>query len=70
MSEVKITPLPNGPYLVTGVVKLVDSEGNQIEIEREKMALCRCGASATKPFCDGTYVSIGFKSEAAESEAA
>jgi CDGSH-type Zn-finger protein len=68
MSEVTITPRDNGPYLVTGPATLVDADGTEYDIsERNTIALCRCGGSATKPFCDGTH-KIGF--EAAERAAA
>ncbi len=50
----------NGPYLVEGDdVKLVDAAGN--EVPWTKRALCRCGGSTMKPFCDGTHSKIGFK---------
>ncbi len=61
MSDVTITPLPNGPYLVRGPIRIVDPEGNEVPIERQTVALCRCGASTTKPFCDGTHSKIGFQ---------
>ena len=61
MSEVTIRVLKNGPYLVQGDVELLDSEGNRIEVERDSCALCRCGASTKKPFCDGTHSKIGFQ---------
>lgn len=61
----------NGPYaidLATGDIALVDHEGNPIAYTLKEgkttIALCRCGASSTKPFCDGTHSRIGF--EAAE----
>lgn len=60
--DVKITPSDNGPYLVRGPVKLVDAEGNEFEIKRKTIALCRCGGSSDKPFCDGTHAKIGFSS--------
>ena len=51
----------NGPYRVIGEdVKVVDWEGNEYRFERMPVALCRCGASTTKPFCDGTHSKIGF----------
>lgn len=59
--EVVITPLENGPYLVRGPVKIVDPDGNQFRVTRETVALCRCGGSTTKPFCDGTHSKIGFQ---------
>lgn len=55
----------NGHYRVTGPVKLVDQHGNEISTEgREVVKLCRCGASATKPFCDGEHSKIGFEAAA------
>ena len=56
----------NGPLLIAGddvaQVALVDHEGNPISTEgRKSIALCRCGASATKPFCDGMHTKIGFQ---------
>ena len=56
-----ITPELNGPYLVTNVENLVNSKGERLEA-RPRMALCRCGGSANKPFCDGTHARIGFTS--------
>ena len=49
----------NGPYLIDGDVKLTDMNGNEIPLT--KKALCRCGGSTTKPFCDGTHSKIGFQ---------
>jgi CDGSH-type Zn-finger protein len=62
MSEtpVTITPLENGPYLVKGPVIVRDADGTEYRIERETIALCRCGGSTSKPFCDGTHSKIGF----------
>ncbi len=61
MSDITITPLHNGPYLVKGPIRIIDPEGNEFPIERQTVALCRCGASTTKPFCDGTHSTIGFQ---------
>jgi CDGSH-type Zn-finger protein len=63
MTTVTITVRTNGPYLVDGEISLVDQEGNPIPIPegKKRIALCRCGASATKPFCDATHSKIGFK---------
>jgi CDGSH-type Zn-finger protein len=60
---VKITVRPNGPYLVEGDdIELYDPSGAKIDISgRPRFALCRCGASVTKPFCDGTHSKIGFQ---------
>jgi CDGSH-type Zn-finger protein len=49
----------NGPYLVDGDFTLVDHNGNEVPIV--KRALCRCGGSTIKPFCDGTHSKIGFQ---------
>jgi 3-phenylpropionate/trans-cinnamate dioxygenase ferredoxin subunit len=73
MADVTIEALPDGPYLVKGPVNLVDSEGNPVELKKQLFALCRCGGSTTKPFCDGTHSRIGFQAAeaavAAEDEA-
>lgn len=49
----------NGPYLVEGDFTLVDANGNPVPVQ--KKALCRCGGSTNKPFCDGTHSKIGFQ---------
>ena len=49
----------NGPYIVDGEFRLVDMQGNEVPVK--KAALCRCGGSTTKPFCDGTHSKIGFQ---------
>jgi CDGSH-type Zn-finger protein len=59
---VKVTIRPNGPYLVEGDIELVDVNGNKVETGGQpRIALCRCGASVKKPFCDGTHSKIGFQ---------
>jgi CDGSH-type Zn-finger protein len=62
-ASAKITPYRNGPYLVRGPFTIVDQEGNEIEVNRRVVALCRCGRSRTRPFCDGTHKAIGFRAE-------
>lgn len=70
MTRASVTPYRNGPYLVRGDFDLLDQEGNIISTGRGTIALCRCGKSRTRPFCDGTHKSIGFQAEgAAEGEA-
>lgn len=59
MADVVITVKKNGPYIVSGLVALRDAEGNAYEV-KETIALCRCGASTNKPFCDGTHSKVGF----------
>lgn len=61
MAEVSIRPLKNGPLIVEGLVDLFDTDGNQVTSEKPRLALCRCGASSNKPFCDGTHSAIGFQ---------
>ena len=52
----------NGPYLVEGDdVRLIDWNGHEYAIARRPFALCRCGASTTKPFCDKSHTRIGFQ---------
>lgn len=55
-----ITPYRNGPYLIRGDFQILDQEGREIGRSRETVALCRCGKSLSKPFCDGTHKTIGF----------
>jgi CDGSH-type Zn-finger protein len=59
MADVTITPSTNGPYLVSGTVHLTDPSGREIP-HPDQMALCRCGQSGNKPFCDGTHLTIDF----------
>lgn len=49
----------NGPFVVEGDFTLTDAAGNPIPVV--KKALCRCGGSTIKPFCDGTHSKIGFQ---------
>jgi CDGSH-type Zn-finger protein len=65
MPDVTVKVQESGPYLVRGPVTLLDADGNEFDVsERKTIALCRCGGSTTKPFCDGTHSRKGF--EAAE----
>lgn len=65
MAKVKITVRPNGPYRVEdpeGLVELVDAAGTAYDLTGKPVyALCRCGGSVKKPFCDGTHSKIGFQ---------
>jgi CDGSH-type Zn-finger protein len=57
-----VTILEDGPYEITGPIELADEQGQPVKIDPgETCYLCRCGASETKPFCDGTHSDIGFK---------
>lgn len=60
-SAVTILPRPDGSLLVQGEVRMIDPDGEEME-RREKFALCRCGASKNKPFCDASHREIGFSS--------
>ena len=60
MDEVSIKVRESGPYLVRGKVTLTDADGNLYVVEGENVALCRCGGSQTKPFCDGSHKLNGF----------
>lgn len=52
---------PHGPYVIEADdVRVVDWEGREYPIARRPVALCRCGASAQKPFCDGSHQRIPF----------
>jgi CDGSH-type Zn-finger protein len=61
---VLITPYRDGPLLVRGPIELVDPEGAPINSERSTIALCRCGKSRMRPFCDGTHKLTGFTAPA------
>jgi CDGSH-type Zn-finger protein len=56
-----VTPYENGPLLIRGDFTLRTPDGTVIEPGRGTVALCRCGKSASKPFCDGTHKAIGFR---------
>jgi len=62
MGEVTIQALQNGPLLVKGTVQVVDAQGEIIQTQPgQPVALCRCGHSASKPFCDGSHQKAGFQ---------
>ena len=61
--EVSITAYTDGPLIVRGDVEILDSSGNPVERDRRTVALCRCGVSSIKPFCDGTHKAVGFKTD-------
>ena len=66
MADVKIRMRPNGPFVVEGAFDLVDSEGGEFPLDSNKpaIALCRCGASERRPFCDGSHKNIDFVCDA------
>lgn len=57
-----LNPAPNGPILVKGQFEIVTALGT-VSFRGESAALCRCGGSGNKPFCDGTHTKIGFEAE-------
>lgn len=60
-TQVEVCALPDGPLQVTGEVN-VKNEAGEIVVKTDKTFLCRCGASANKPFCDGSHRKIEFRS--------
>ena len=61
MDDVVIQARANGPYKISGPVTIVDSEGREFMLpEGSAIALCRCGHSANKPFCDASHKRVGF----------
>src|SRR5215211_5147468 len=67
MADVTIRMRPNGPLVIEGPFKLIDSRGAEFEIPANKpaVALCRCGQSSKRPFCDGSHKTCGFVSDEA-----
>ena len=66
--EPTITPYRDGPYILRGDFKLTDQDGNEIDRRRRTVALCRCGKSQIRPFCDGTHKLIGFRAAGGEEQ--
>jgi 3-phenylpropionate/trans-cinnamate dioxygenase ferredoxin subunit len=70
---IKVVVIPKGPYMVSGdmsELEIVEPSGQAIDLSgKNKVFLCRCGASTTKPFCDGTHSKIGFQAAEAAVEA-
>jgi len=61
MSETTIVCEPNGPYCVSGTFMIQDAQGHAVDGGgQDTVYLCRCGASTTKPFCDGSHEERGF----------
>jgi CDGSH-type Zn-finger protein len=59
--EILIVPYRDGPYLVRGPATLRDQDGENIDPGRSVVALCRCGKSRTRPFCDGSHHLVHFR---------
>jgi CDGSH-type Zn-finger protein len=51
----------DGPYVVRGDFEIVGQDGERIDAGRRTVALCRCGKSRIRPFCDGTHRNVGFR---------
>lgn len=62
-TEASIVACTNGPLLVRGPVRIVDTNGVEIPRHRRTVALCRCGVSTIKPYCDGTHKLIRFTTD-------
>ncbi len=63
MSKTEILCKNNGPLLISGEFEIQDAAGKPFDVAgRTKIALCRCGHSANKPFCDGSHNRVGFQS--------
>jgi len=61
VAEVEIKVRANGPYRITGPVRIVDAEGVALVLpEGDSIVLCRCGHSVNKPFCDKSHRRVGF----------
>ncbi len=68
-SEISIRVRPSGPYVVVGPVRILDHQGREFVSPQENtpgkkgIALCRCGHSGQRPFCDGSHRTTGFAAE-------
>lgn len=62
-APVTITAYPDGPLLVRGDAEIVDAAGAPAPRARRTVALCRCGLSTIKPYCDGTHKAAGFRTD-------
>jgi CDGSH-type Zn-finger protein len=60
MSHLEIKARKNGPYKIMGTFTYVDANGQKQTTTGSNIALCRCGHSTNKPFCDGAHRQIGF----------
>ena len=69
MADVNIRVRDNGPFVVEGPIKIVDAEGGEFPVAADKpaIALCRCGASKNRPFCDGSHRNVFESAERAPS---
>ncbi len=58
-----VTACPDGPLLVRGDVEILLASGEPAPRRRSTVALCRCGASGIKPYCDGSHKVVGFRTD-------
>ncbi|MFC3386466.1 CDGSH iron-sulfur domain-containing protein [Couchioplanes azureus] len=65
-----VVPYEDGPLLIRGTFTLRTPDGQVIDPGRATVALCRCGRSAIKPFCDGTHKAVGFRAGTGREEPA
>jgi CDGSH-type Zn-finger protein len=68
MAGTRITPYRDGPLLVRGDFRIEDQEGNELDAGRETVALCRCGKSRIRPFCDGSHKLVDFRAPSAREQ--
>lgn len=63
--EIVVTPYRDGPLLIRGRARILDGQGRELDRRRDPIALCRCGKSRLRPFCDGTHKLVGFRAPGA-----
>jgi CDGSH-type Zn-finger protein len=61
--QVRVTPYRDGPLIVRGAARIAEADGSELTPRRDPIALCRCGKSRLRPFCDGTHKLIGFRAQ-------
>lgn len=63
MTPITIRLREHGPLVIQGPVRVIDHQGNEFTLPqgKEHVALCRCGQSKRRPFCDGTHRDCGFQ---------
>ena len=66
--QVTITTYEDGPLLVRGPVRFLTQDGEELDAGRATVALCRCGKSRIRPFCDGTHRTIRFDAPSAREQ--
>lgn len=64
--DTEIRPYPDGPFLVRGPIRLLGEDGEEVEVRRRVVALCRCGRSRLQPLCDGTHAVAGWRERAGD----